>query len=537
MAKLQESPSQEKEPCCTPRLQKLDGEATREGLWLTSTMISGGERLQVSATAVGRVGANAAVLPTTGSVRVRNSLVCWERTGVTEEYSVSVDGVRQDFIIGQRLPGEGGLRVELKVTGATAKTMAGGTKLTLDSGRREIAYSRLNVVDAGSKILAAYIEVASSTCLVVRVDDADADYPVRIDPTFSDANWISLGGLPGVDGSVSALVVNTNTGRVYIGGAFTIAGTVLANNIAQWDGSVWSPLGSGISGQVNALALDESGNLYAGGVFTSAGGVSATNIARWDGNVWSPLGSGIGGRVFALALDALGNLYTGGLFASAGGASATNIARWSGSEWSALGSGVNDVVLALAADGSGNLFAGGRFTAAGGLSASKIAKWSGSEWSALGSGISDGFLLRVYALAVDGAGNLYVGGGFTTAGGASATNIAKWNGSGWSTLGPGVDNTVKALACDGSGNLYAGGLFHAAGSVTGNCIAVWSGYRLVTCGLGNEQHRSSVGAGWGEQRIRGRQFFHCWSRIGKRRRGVGRGHMVGSGLGCRPGHE
>lgn len=183
-------------------LQELDAEATRQRLWLTSTVSSGGERLQVSATAVGRAGANAAVLPTTGSVRVRNSLVCWERTGVTEEYSASVDGVRQDFIIGQRLPGKGGLRVELKVTGATAKTMAGGAKLTLDGCRREVAYSRLNVVDAGGKILAACIEVDSSTCLVVRVDDADADYPVRIDPTFSDANWISLGGLPGVNGSV-----------------------------------------------------------------------------------------------------------------------------------------------------------------------------------------------------------------------------------------------------------------------------------------------------------------------------------------------
>jgi hypothetical protein len=200
------------------RLQKLDGEATWDGLWLTSTVNSGRERLQVTATAVGRAGPAAVVLPTTGNVRVRDSLVCWERTGVTEEYSVGVDGVRQDFIIGRRLPGKGGLRVELRVAGATAKAMAGGAKLTLDGCRREIAYSRLNVVDAGGKILAACIEVDSPTCLAVRVDDDHADYPVRIDPTFTDANWISLGGLPGVNGSVSALVVSTNTGRVYIGG-------------------------------------------------------------------------------------------------------------------------------------------------------------------------------------------------------------------------------------------------------------------------------------------------------------------------------
>ena len=35
----------------------------------------------------------------------------------------------------------------------------------------------------------------------VRVADANATYPVRIDPTFSDADWVSLNsGIPGADG-------------------------------------------------------------------------------------------------------------------------------------------------------------------------------------------------------------------------------------------------------------------------------------------------------------------------------------------------
>ena len=36
--------------------------------------------------------------------------------------------------------------------------------------------------------------------LAVVVNDAEAVYPVRIDPTFSDANWVSMGGIPGADG-------------------------------------------------------------------------------------------------------------------------------------------------------------------------------------------------------------------------------------------------------------------------------------------------------------------------------------------------
>jgi hypothetical protein len=47
-----------------------------------------------------------------------------------------------------------------------------------------------------------------------------------------------------------------------------------------------------------------SGNtLYAGGGFSSAGSVAATNIAQWNGSSWSPLGSGVNDYVYALAVS------------------------------------------------------------------------------------------------------------------------------------------------------------------------------------------------------------------------------------------
>jgi hypothetical protein len=67
----------------------------------------------------------------------------------------------------------------------------------------------------------------------------------------------------------------------------------------------------------------------------------------------------------------------------------------------------------------------------------------------------------VAALAVS-RGDLYVGGYFTTAGGVSASNIARWNGSSWSALGSGVDSTVTALVVFGP-DLYVAGGFSAAG--------------------------------------------------------------------------
>jgi hypothetical protein len=119
---------------------------------------------------------------------------------------------------------------------------------------------------------------------------------------------------------------------------------------------------------VYGLAVS-GGTLYAGGEFTTAGGVSATNIAQWNGSRWSPLGSGMNSFVSALAVSE-GTLYAGGEFTTAGGVSANYIAQWNGSSWSALGSGVNDsgqnwYVSALAVSG-GILYAGGGFATAGG---------------------------------------------------------------------------------------------------------------------------------------------------------------------------
>ena len=159
---------------------------------------------------------------------------------------------------------------------------------------------------------------------------------------------------------------------LYAGGSSRTAGGSAANYIAKWNGSSWSALGSGMGGgvlhtYVSALAVSGS-DLYAGGYFTTAGGTAAKNIAKWNGSSWTALGSGMnGGGVAALAVSG-SDLYAGGVFTTAGGVAANNIAKWNGSSWTALGSGMNGVVYALAVSGS-DLYAGGYFTTAGGSAA------------------------------------------------------------------------------------------------------------------------------------------------------------------------
>ena len=412
---------------------------------------------------------------------------------------MSVDGVRQDFVVTEPPAGNGALRVELDVTGAKAEALMNGARLVLDGSGRKIAYTRLHVVDATGRELPARMKVSfvgdevtslklcSNTgsevgemslltsaptsrrsSLAVLVEDTAATYPVRIDPTFSDEDWISLGS--GVNGSVKALV--TSGSDLYVGGQFTTAGGNSATNVAKWNGSAWSALGSGVNGEVGALAVLGT-NLYVAGAFTTAGGNSATNVAKWNGSAWSALGLGLGLNGSVSALAVLGSdLYVGGYFTMAGGNSAKYVAKWNGSAWSALGSGLGggiagNGVKVLAVLGS-DLYVGGDFTTADGNSANFVAKCDGSGWSALGSGVG-GTYPYVLALAVSGN-DLYVGGQFTTAGGNSANRVAKWDGSAWSPLGSGVNNRVNALAVSGS-DLYVGGDFTSAGGKASTNVA------------------------------------------------------------------
>lgn len=465
------------------RLQKLEAAATRDGLWLTSTektpALGSTQPFRIRAASVGRLSETTAPasLADTGEVRVTQDKALWLRPGLVEEYSVSVDGVRQDFVVLARPAGAGAeLRVRFDVSGATVASAAYGARLTLGGAGREIAYSRLHVTDATGRTLGARMEVDAANRLSVVVNDAAASYPVRIDPTFSDADWVSLNsGVPGAYGvtspNIKAIAVD-GSGNLYVGGIFTAIGAVAANRVAKWDGSNWSALGSGVgdfNSYVNAMAV-LGNDLYVGGFFQTAGGVAAKYLAKWNGTAWSAMGTSPNSEVSAIVVSGT-NLYIAGFFQSVSGTSAKGIARWNGSAWSALGSGLDGgSVRALAVSGT-DVYAGGFFTSAGGAAnTAYLARWNGSAWSALGSGVDDG----VVALAVSGT-DVYAGGVFTAAGGVADTDyLAKWNGSAWAALGTGVNSNVFSLAVSGT-DLYVGGQFNQAGGVTAYNIAKWSG--------------------------------------------------------------
>jgi hypothetical protein len=307
---------------------------------------------------------------------------------------------------------------------------------------------------------------------------------------WDGANWSALidatTSINGCNSSVETIAIDS-ANNVYAGGYFTAAGGNLANYIAKWDGANWSALIdattgiNGLNGSLSAVAIDSANNVYAGGNFTAAGGNPANKIAKWDGANWSALTSGCNASVWSIAIDSANNVYVGGNFTAAGGNPANKIAKWDGANWSALTSGCNSDVRAIAIDSANNVYVGGNFTAAGGNSANYIAKWDGANWSALTSGCNS----NVWSIAIDSANNVYAGGYFTAAGGNSANYIAKWDGANWSALIDattsinGLNGTLGAVAIDSANNVYAGGGFPTAGGNPANNIAIYGEFGSV----------------------------------------------------------
>ena len=226
---------------------------------------------------------------------------------------------------------------------------------------------------------------------------------------------------------------------------------------------------------------------------TGVGGTTTPGtVIAWDGSGFRSLGGGLVGASNALATfdDGTGTaLYVGGSLTSsvAPAVALRNIARWDGSNWSDVLGGVTGPsasvnALAVFDDGSGPaLYAAGRFTAAGGSPAANIARWNGSSWSSVGGGLN-GVVLSL-AVFDDGAGaKLYAG----RASGSSSF-LSVWDGVSWSTVTGAPNAAVHALAALDLGageRLFVGGDFTAVGGQSAARVASWDGSSWTSYGAG-----------------------------------------------------
>lgn len=251
---------------------------------------------------------------------------------------------------------------------------------------------------------------------------------------WDGATWAPLGsGLPSP--ALALASYDDGTGpALYVGGEYNGAGG--SRGVARWDGANWTAIGTDAApAVVRALGVHDDGTrpvLAVGGAFTSIGGVAARNVALWDGSTWTPLESGTSGDVHSFLSfdDGTGpSLYVGGSFANAGPLFANHIARWDSAGWHALDRGVFGSVLSFTTfdDGTGeDVYAAGEFARAGRRWANAVARWDGVAWTELGMGL-DGIARAVLPFD-DGSGvrALYTGGDFIRAGELSSNHLARW---------------------------------------------------------------------------------------------------------------
>jgi hypothetical protein len=336
---------------------------------------------------------------------------------------------------------------------------------------------------------------------------------------WSGSLWEPLGGeAPRMVWGLLPIDANRPGGpALYVSGNFETAGGVAANNIAKWDGEIWSALNDGLSRGATLVDFDDDNDgrpeIYAACDFKYADGMIADGVARWDpdDSEWSTFGDGFGSNRSELNAvirfdDGSGagpSLFAAGEFDTVGGIVVSNIARWDGESWSALDGGLESCVNALAIydDGSGEgeaLYAGGEFG---------IAKWDGESWMEVEMGNWTSSEV-VYALVVfdDGRGGgpvLCAGGNFCLPldGGGEACDIATWDGQSWSALGNGLGGVyptkvfalvaydgefgpTKHIGTRGGPGLYVGGHFSTAGDVEANGVARWDGTEWSALGSG-----------------------------------------------------
>ncbi len=310
-----------------------------------------------------------------------------------------------------------------------------------------------------------------------------------LDTTFDPAGT-------GFNSGVYSLALD-GAGNIYVGGQFTSYRGSTANYIAKMDttngtlNGVFDPAGTGFNNQVLSLVLDGAGNIYVGGFFNFYRGSSANNIAKMDtangtlNGVFDPAGTGFNSTVTSLALDGAGNIYAGGAFSTYQGTVANNIVKLDASNWTLdttfdpTGTGFNNLVYSLVLDGAGNIYVGGQFTTYRGSTANHVAKMDTTNGTLNGAfdPAGTGFDSWVQSLALDGLGNIYAGGGFTTYRGSAANGIAKMDTTNgtlngvFDTLGTGFNSGVYTLSLDGLGNIYVGGQFTAYRGSTANYIA------------------------------------------------------------------
>ena len=265
-------------------------------------------------------------------------------------------------------------------------------------------------------------------------------------------------------------------GTIFAAGNFTTMNATPANRAAFWNGSEWTALGTGLNGNVHALAVGHDGMLYTAGEYSLAGDATTYwGLAAWDGSSWQSLGGSNCSRVEALVVSPSGVLYADYYFYGGSGPQ-TGVCSYDGSYWHWIASPPNGLAHAMAVDQEGAVYVAYDYYGAAGNSG--VSAWDGTSWSSLGNpfGVSG----RTFALTVAPDDFLYAAG---QTGGSHAA-VARWSDGSWTRLGTALGDVhqsdggccgqAMSIVADSLGTIYVGGSFIDMNGVPMRDVGRWS---------------------------------------------------------------
>jgi uncharacterized repeat protein (TIGR01451 family)/uncharacterized delta-60 repeat protein len=322
-----------------------------------------------------------------------------------------------------------------------------------------------------------------STAILNIIDDETFNEPAGSPDTALDPS-------AGFNGDVFALGLQPN-GMIVAGGDFTLANGIVRNRLARLnpDGSLdttFSTPTTGADAVVRSLITQTDGRILIGGFFTNINGVICNHLARLNYNgaldTTFNIGAGADNIVYAVAETFVGSarkLFIGGAFLNLNGTLRSAIARVNDDASVDAsfnpGVGANGAVFAVLpyptnSVRAGQVLIGGDFTSFNGTARSHIARLKADGTVDLTFNPPSGANDSVRAIALQTDETILIGGLFTNVNGSVLSHIARLKADGTSdpgfTPGLGANDAVFAIALQPDNKILLGGQFSFCNGVT-----------------------------------------------------------------------
>jgi hypothetical protein len=202
------------------------------------------------------------------------------------EYINNREGLRQNFLVNRKMPGDGDLTVTIHpVTDLQPRLLNSNSLAFFNSDNKMLlAYEDLHVWDANHKSLPAAMHF-SNGLLTIEVNDSQATYPVTIDPLNKTPEWTTS-----ADGLVSGLTTLQLHSSMY---GFAVSGLGDVNGDGYGDAAISAPALTSIFSGNGSLAS-------VGAVFVFYG--SPTGLSTTPAKTLQP-NTAVAGALFGTSVD------------------------------------------------------------------------------------------------------------------------------------------------------------------------------------------------------------------------------------------